>query len=172
MAADPLPPVDERDERLHSESYERSWRGHRFRYRLAAGFAEGTVLDAACGTGYGAEILGDVEYIGVDNDPSLEPTIAADLETWEPDFDFDVFVGFETIEHLSDYGPYVQAAKRARRWIVLSTPVVPTTHLNPFHRHNFAPGELASLICDEHWSYYQGILQPSELAEVCVFERR
>jgi Methyltransferase domain len=168
------PEVDARDQRLHAESHESSWRGHTFRYRLAAGFARpgDTVVDAACGSGYGAEFFEGIEYVGVDNDPGLEPTIVANLGEWQPDFDFDVFVGFETLEHLPDYGAYVQAAKQAKRWIVLSTPVVPTTHLNPFHHHNFAPGELASIFIDDQWSYYQSVLQPSELSEICIFERR
>ncbi len=85
---------------------------------------------------------------------------------------FDVFCGFETIEHLTDYSHYVLHAKQARRWILLSAPVVPTTHLNPYHCHNFAPGEIASLFIDDDWGLFQSILQPSELSEVYVFERR
>jgi cyclopropane fatty-acyl-phospholipid synthase-like methyltransferase len=45
--------------------------GHRLRYHLAAGFLERSdvVLDAACGIGYGSDILtarGGVTYIGID----------------------------------------------------------------------------------------------------------
>src|SRR6185295_18778582 len=90
---------------------------------------------------------------------------------WEPDFEFDVFVGFETIEHLPSYEAYVRASKRARRWISISTPVVPTTHLNPWHVHNFAPGELTSLFVDHEWSFFQSVLQPAELSEIYVFAR-
>jgi hypothetical protein len=189
MATDPSSPaVDPRDKRLHADSSESSWRGHTFRYRLAAGFCKpgDTVVDAACGSGYGQALLGDVHWVGVDNDPAAiageafefqrEPGelrfIEADLQEWEPDFAFDSFIGFETIEHLPDYGPYIDAAKQAGRWIVLSAPVVPTTHLNPFHAHNFAPGELASLFIDSDWALYQSIVQPSELSEVYVFSRR
>lgn len=176
MAANPSPPKD-RDQRLNKRSEDRSKRGHHFRYHLAAGFCPpgSIVMDAACGSGYGAAILGDVEYIGVDIDPPSEPVhyLQADLTAeWEHDFPFDVFVGFETIEHLVDFKPYVKLAKRARRHIILSAPIVPTTHLNPWHLHNFAPGEVAALIVDEEWDLFQSALQPAELSEVYVFARR
>ena len=53
----------------------------------------------------------DVTYYGVDRDispvavkPDARRTfIEADLRTWRPSFEFDVVVGFETIEHLETY---------------------------------------------------------------------
>lgn len=156
--------------------------GHRFRYHLAAGFLQedDVVIDAACGVGYGAEILFErapINYIGVDHDINERADngrhfISADLRTWVSVVAFDVFIGFETIEHLTDYSHYVAHAKQARRWILLSVPVVPTTHLNPHHCHNFAPGEIASLFIDQEWQLFQSILQPSELSEIYVFSRR
>lgn len=167
--------MNDLDQRLNETSNERSVRGHLFRYMLASGFTVpgDVVVDAACGTGYGKALLREgVEYIGIDNDATVGPSIQADLCEWQPDFDFDVFLGFETIEHLIDYHAYVAAAKRARKWIVVSTPVVPTTHLNEHHLHNFAVGELASLFVDGEWSYFQGLLQPSELSEICIFGKK
>lgn len=181
VADSPTPEVAA--ERIGSaDGSDRSTRGHAFRYHLAAGFiAPGdTVIDAACGIGYGAEILGrrgGVRYVGVDrdlaeHDPVVDRTfIEADLQQWCHDFAFDVFVGFETIEHLGSYEHYIATAKQARRWIVLSVPVVPTTHLNPWHLHNFAPGEVADLVCDDQWSLFQSVLQPAELSEIYVFSR-
>ena len=162
-------------------------RGHEFRYRLAAGFLgrRGLVLDAACGTGYGADILqargGGVRYVGVDRDLSeIEVTAQgnrvfhqADLaRPWTPPAPADVFVGFETMEHLADWRPWVALAKTARKWIIVSVPVVPTVGVNPHHLHDFAPGEIVAYFEDESWSTYQVLPQPSELAEVYVFERR
>lgn len=168
-------------ERIHADT--ESQEGHRFRYHLAAGFCRpgDTVIDAACGAGYGAAILqehGPVDYVGVDQDISEtveQPDcqfLAADLRGWAAPFGFDVFVGFETIEHLTSYDHYVAHAKQARRWILVSVPVVPTTHLNPFHCHNFAPGQLVSLFIDDEWSWFQSVLQPAELSEIYVFARR
>lgn len=157
--------------------------GHRFRYHLAAGFlrSDDVVVDAACGLGYGQEMLAaraPINYVGVDNHhedllfTDFVQYFQADLRTWVSPVGFDLFIGFETIEHLTDYRHYVAHAKQARRWIIVSVPVVPTTHLNPYHCHNFAPGELASLFIDEDWQLFQSVLQPSELSEIYVFGRR
>ena len=170
-------------ERITAETPESERRGHEFRYRLAAGFCEPSdfVLDAACGAGYGASLLAagrPLRYTGVDRDlsdvrqPPQWKFWSADLEAKTPSFDFDVFVGFETIEHLADYSAYIAAAKQARKWIVVSCPVVPTVGVNPYHRHDFEPGDLAALFEDEHWEHYQTVAQPSELAEICVLRRR
>jgi Methyltransferase domain len=160
--------------------------GHEFRYHLAAGLLRpgDIVLDAACGTGYGAPILAphgsQVGYRGVDLvDPAMLHTcrlhhsvIVADLTKWEPRFTFEVAVGFETIEHLPDYRHYVSILKRAHRWIVLSAPVVPTVGINPYHCHDFVPGDLALIIEDDDWRLFQTVQQPSEVSEISVFRRR
>lgn len=159
--------------------------GHEFRYRLAAGFvrSKDVILDAACGTGYGADLVrraAGSTYFGVDRDlqsevdelPGVRTFIEADLTTWEPDFAYDVFVSFETIEHLDDYTNLVRLAKRAGRWILMSVPVVPTKHINPFHVHDFEPGDLCRLIGGVEWRHFQTVQQPSELSEISVFERR
>jgi SAM-dependent methyltransferase len=183
-------------ERITAETPEVDRRGHEFRYRLAAGFCESgdTVLDAACGVGYGAALLlagREILYLGVDRDLDdlravhhqgglLKPTAAKpgyfcerDLEIWDAEgCEHDVFVGFETIEHLDDCSAYIRAAKQARRWIILSCPVVPTVGINPFHRRDFEPGELPSLFVDDDWELFQAVAQPSELAEIYVLRRR
>lgn len=159
--------------------------GHEFRYQLAAGCLtpDDVVIDAACGSGYGAAILearGSIFYYGIDRDlTDLECVetktrrfIEADLQTWRPEFGFDVFIGFETIEHLDDYANYVTLAKRAQHIILLSTPIVPTTHENQYHLHDFEPGDLARLIEDDTWGCVQTVRQPAEVAEICLFMRR
>jgi 2-polyprenyl-3-methyl-5-hydroxy-6-metoxy-1,4-benzoquinol methylase len=154
-------------------------RGHEFSYHLAAGFTKrgDTVLDAACGTGYGSEFFGDqIRYVGVDRADALEypftgEYVPADLCSWEPDFGYDVFVSFGTIEHLDDYTNLIALAKRARRWVLLSTPVVPTKHINIYHLHDFESGDLARFMEDEQWQHFQTVQQPSEVSEISVFER-
>ena len=162
--------------------------GHEFRYRLAAGFIErgDTVLDAACGTGYGYKILNNAGnmgyYVGVDRflweETEIPPHLTrityinSDLETWFPSWDFDVFLGFETIEHLSNYRNYIDITHQAGKWVILSTPVVPTLHLNPHHVHDFASGDLQKLFEDEEWEHYQTVQQPSELSEITILRRR
>lgn len=153
--------------------------GHEFRYRLAAGFCTPgmVVVDAACGTGYGSHLLGKhLRYVGIDRSlvviETTALTIRADLTTWEPDFDIDVFISFETIEHLDDYTALIAAAKTAGHWIIMSVPVVPTAKTNPFHVHDFTPGDLDRLIVDDNWRHYQTVQQPQEFSEISVFERR
>lgn len=170
-------------ERITPETSGSSRDGHEFRYHLAAGFlsAGDVVLDAACGGGYGADILQeqDVDYYGVDRDLSglwvtgrlKRQFLQHDLVTWEPEFEFDVFVGFETIEHLDDYRHYLQMVKRAKKWICVSVPVIPTVGINPWHKHDFRSSELPPLIEDEDWRLFQGVGQPSEFSEIYVFRR-
>lgn len=159
--------------------------GHEFRYRLAAGFAGrgSTVLDAACGTGYGSEMIAAVadRVIGVDVSVGVvEAATRSNLffyeidlsEPWTPWFDYDVFVSFETIEHLTDSDSLVERAKQAGRWIIMSCPIVPTKHVNRFHVRDLVAGEMAGLIVDDVWRHYQTVQQPSESSEICVFERR
>lgn len=152
--------------------------GHRARYLLAAGFLEPNdiVIDAACGIGYGAAILdshADVQYVGVDRDisqtPNNWPFYEADLQDWEPNFAFDVAVSFETIEHVQDYGPMIDWMTCARKWIIASVPIVDTVGVNPWHVHNFKPGQLPSLF--RGWRVFQAFQQPAELSEIYILER-
>lgn len=160
---------------------EGSWAGHHVRYLMASGFVQpgDTVLDAACGIGYGSEMFRnrDVNYFGVDysystlefKDESWRTFIEADLTEWVPDFEFDVFVSFETIEHLPDYQNLLDIARMAKRWILMSVPIVPTKHMNPWHLHDFAQGELPTYVEDGNWKLFDAFQQPSEFSEIYVF---
>jgi hypothetical protein len=164
------------------------WRataGHEARYALAAGFLRpgDVVVDAACGIGYGALVLdahGDVTYHGVDRDTSVIAVdehprrmfIQADLRTWQPPFEFDVAVGFETIEHLDDYRTYMEWIRRARRYIIVSVPIIPTKHDNVFHVHDFERDDVVRLVThDDEWRLFQYFDQPWEHSCVYVFSR-
>src|SRR4051794_15055913 len=139
--------------------------GHEARYALAAGLLRpgDVVVDAACGIGYGALVLDahdDVRYYGVDRDTSIVAVkghrrrtfIEADLQTWQPDFEFDVAVGFETIEPLENYQPYLEWARRAKRYIVVSVPIIPTKGENIFHVHDFKRDDIVQLVTtDDAW---------------------
>lgn len=142
---------------------------HRHRYMVAAQFATDadTVVDAACGVGYGREYFGG-EWIGADKD-APNGCLTVDLCTWSPEFDYDVWVGLETIEHLADYGSYIAAAKRATRSIVISTPIVPTVHLNPWHLHDFTRESLEALFVDDEWQieHYEPQVDPTDTSIVC-----
>jgi SAM-dependent methyltransferase len=172
-------------ERVTPEMFGRPTAGHEARYALAAGFLRrgDVVVDAACGIGYGALLLdahGDVTYYGVDRDTSIVAVkersrrtfIQADLQAWQPSFDFDVAVGFETIEHLENYGTYLDWVRRARRFVIVSVPIIPTKHENVFHVHDFKRDDVVQLVtADDTWRLFQFFDQPWEHSCIYVFAR-
>lgn len=147
-------------ERLTESDDEVQWGIHRYRYEVAAKFtrASDTVVDAACGIGYGRDLLRGT-WIGIDKEPGVGIR-SADLRTWQPDFDYDVFVGLETIEHLDPLDAYVAAAKRAKIAIVISTPIIPTVHMNPFHVRDFTRESLEALFADWRLAHYETQVDP------------
>jgi len=163
--------------------------GHKVRYNIAKAYCKDNdrVVDAACGIGYGSNIIGSAGCIGpgiilyrVDLLPvedrikprSVNTTdIVADLNTWEADFEFDVGVSFETIEHVENFPNLLTQLKKARKWIICSVPVVPTVHLNEYHLHDFTPLELPGYVEDDEWEMYQYLAQPQELSEIYIFKR-
>lgn len=118
---------------------------HEYRYRLIGEHIkeQDNVVDFGCGIGYGKQFVSG-KYIGVDKLDLCE-NIVADLNTWKPDFEYDVAVSFETIEHLQDYTQLVQNLKNAKRLIALSTPIIETKHRNEYHLHDFTVEYIESL---------------------------
>lgn len=155
--------------------------GHFYRYQLALDWLQpgDLVLDAASGIGYGSAILTrpGVEYVGVDK---VEPADQfannglfisnVDLDEWEPDFEWDVSVSFETLEHVADPARLAGILKRASRLIVLSTPTRPTKHINPYHLHDFTVEDVLALFDD--WELVHLEDQPSELSHIFVWRPR
>ena len=142
------------------------WGEHAARYFYALPFVEyKTVLDIACGTGYGAGLLaGKASFVaGVDID--FEAARAAKEQCGNnaavllgnglglpfSDNSFDVITSFETLEHLHERSMFVQELKRVLRQggtLFLSTPNAVYTKpvngrpSNPFHIHEYTPEEL------------------------------
>jgi len=137
---------------------------HLARYRFAAQFASGRrVLDAACGEGYGTEMLraaGALEAIGVDLDAGAVAHARAryELDVREADvgalpFDdasFDLVVSFETIEHVADGARVIAEFRRVLRadgLLVVSTPNSAEYLVeNEFHLREYTPDELDELL--------------------------
>jgi SAM-dependent methyltransferase len=139
---------------------------HVARYRWAAALAEGKrVLDAGCGTGYGAELLtreGAASVVGVDVDAEVVDAAqrdgsgavtfaAADLRELPEDLGtFDLVVCFEVLEHIDEPEAALDrlAASLAPDGVlVVSSPnrdVNPPD--NPFHKHEYTPAELAEAL--------------------------
>jgi len=146
---------------------------HELRYHIAKGFVadDDFVLDAGCGTGYGIHILGPDGYIGIDkNPPNDQSFIQRDLEQPVDDVvaDYDVFVGFEIIEHLDPVEYFVQLAKLARKWIVVSTPIVPNS--NPYHKQQFTEADMLGMFVDETWQHY-GTLTQDGIYGIFIFKK-
>ena len=162
-------------ERIPSSEWQQH-RGHVYRYELAAGLIHDgeTVIDVACGIGYGSSVLTanrSIHYFGVDRADAIDPQFlshgwfaAKDLNTWTPDFEFDVAVCFETLEHLSDPAHMVRWLKQAKRLIILSVPTVPTKHMNEFHLHDFTVDEIVAMF--DGASSIEITPQPDELSHI------
>jgi 2-polyprenyl-3-methyl-5-hydroxy-6-metoxy-1,4-benzoquinol methylase len=138
---------------------------HLRHYEIAARYISGKrVLDIACGTGYGSQILrlaGASTVVGVDACPDTVQYaeqryqtdgvkfICADAEQFEWSEQFDVVVSFETIEHLRHPNKFLE---RIRRLLVvegdflLSVPLGETRHFDPYHLHAFTQEEIFALL--------------------------
>ena len=142
---------------------------HLQRYRLSSKVCSGRILDVACGTGYGSEILSDGgkhPTIGVDI--SRETLLHARTESKTTQFvrasveslpfkrgSFDYIVSFETLEHLghplSALSEFRSALEHGGR-LVLSTPNRDVSLVlfgglsSPFHTLEFRYEELRSLL--------------------------
>lgn len=138
---------------------------HLRRYWLSARFAEGeTVLDAACGTGYGASLLGRgaASVLGVDIDaeavefasayhasPRVRFTVADVTRTPCADASFGLITSFETIEHLAEPDRLIDECARVLRpggTLVLSTPN--DGGLTAFHEQSLTMDDLDRLLSD------------------------
>ncbi len=135
---------------------------HIARYNFALRAAEGkTVLDAACGTGYGTKMLSEVakEVCGIDicnktitYASSLYPQIpfgCMDLtKNFPADGPFDLIVSFETIEHLEDPKFFLKKASKNCKEFLFSIPV---NNPSKYHEHVWSEKEIIKLI-GKHWS--------------------
>lgn len=136
---------------------------HVARYAFAARYAEGKqVLDAGCGSGYGAAEMAQTaaQVVGIDLSaeaiaysnahyaaPNLRFESGSCTALPAPDAAFDLVIAFEVIEHLHDWRTFLAEARRVLspegRFIV-STPnklyYQETRRMegpNPFHMHEF-----------------------------------
>lgn len=154
-------------ERLALDRFSSPWlrNQHLARYRWAAAFAPGLrVLDAACGTGYGARILSQagarhVTSMDVSSEASGLAFVRADVSRLPArDGSFDLYVSFETLEHVEDDEALVREARRVLApggHFLCSTPnrdlLSPGLTLhdrprNPYHVREYSIGELEALL--------------------------
>lgn len=142
-------------------------RVHALRYYFARGLVEAgdVVLDASCGWGAGSNILKRSQARNVYGLDYRSDCIAHNQATY-PGITFvkedlnkaealpacDLAVSIETIEHLTDPKRFAEMMKKAsRRSIFISTPIVPTKHVNTDHKHDFTPADVQAMFIDEEW---------------------
>lgn len=144
-------------------------RRHVERYAMIRQHLYGTVLDCACGVGYGSYLVSknpDVQQvIGVDCSPEAishaqhefgsdkTTFLCDDIAMFEPPMPIDILVSLETIEHLMDRQALPSLARRLDvPHLILSFPSKKTTHYNAFHHHDFRRQDLIDLF-DEYILY-------------------
>lgn len=132
------------DERCDLDGFLPTWVRHQHveRYRWAAPYVVGeSVVDAACGTGYGSAMLARAGARRVDGfdlstdavsharrafgSKSVRFEIASALGLPVADASYDVYISFETIEHVDDDAALIDEAARVLRpggLLLLSTP--------------------------------------------------
>lgn len=142
------------------------WGEHAARYVFALPFVDGkSVLDIACGTGYGIGLLrSKARFVtGVDIDPGAAKEaknecgdngvvmLGNGLGLPFEDNSFDVITSFETLEHLHDRSKFLAEQRRVLQpggMLLLSTPNANYTRpvngkpSNPFHVFEYTPKEL------------------------------
>lgn len=176
-----LLPDRQRGELVHAQ--------HLARYLFAARFARGrTVLDAACGEGYGTALLGAAgagSVTGVDID---EQTVLHAREayphTFEPadvarlpfgDGEFGLVVSFETLEHVPDAGAAVAEFRRVLApdgLLIASTPNSDRYLVdNEFHEREFTQDEFEQLL-RRHFDRVELYYQQDWLTSAVLSEER
>jgi SAM-dependent methyltransferase len=154
-------------ERLALDRFASPWlrNQHLARYRWAAAFAPGRrVLDAACGTGYGARILLEagatrIASMDLSRDASGPAFVRGDAARLPArDGAFDLYVSFETLEHVDDDESLLREARRVLApggLFLCSTPnrdfLSPGLSLkdrprNPYHVREYSIPEFRALL--------------------------
>jgi len=161
-------------ERQLLESESRWWGEHVHRYKEALQLINksDTVLDIACGTGFGTDLLaahtggkvigGDIALDAIEEcnrnwkKENMEFKVMDGTKLPFPDEYFDAITSFETIEHTTKYREMLQeffrVLKKGGR-LILSTPNAAITSPdgkigNPFHTQEFRYRELKKILED------------------------
>lgn len=148
---------------------------HLERYRFATRYvSEKTVLDIACGVGYGTHSLGEAGAKRVDGVDISETTVAyakqhyqteavqfhlGDVTQFDPGYRYDVITSFETIEHVDDYAAALSNLYKLLHpggLLIISTPNRPMSWRpgatiddkphNPYHVREFNLPEFIGIV--------------------------
>jgi len=151
---------------------------HVVRYQAALPFVDKkTVLDIACGSGYGTNMLATKakKVFGVDIDPdavkyaneqygdkNIEFMTGEATKIPLEDNSIDVVITFETIEHVKNYRLFLTEIDRILKkdgLLLISTPnSLEFTKGNHFHLHEFQYKELVDVV-KPHFKYIESYFQ-------------
>lgn len=142
---------------------------HTMRYQFASRFVSNkTVIDLACGTGYGCHILqqaGAVTVTGIDIsaeaiDYAKAHYAASNIKYLQSDVtktnltphSADVVTSFETVEHLQNDQQFIREVRRLLKpngIFIISTPNIEfSTGTNPYHVREYTYTECKALLKD------------------------
>ena len=129
---------------------------HIARYQFASNYVrDKTVLDVACGLGYGSKLLLEnnaTKVFGIDNSVDAVQYCQGNYSKNNLNFQvgdceklpfgdskFDTIISFETIEHLDDHDKFLSEIKRVitdNGLLIISTPNIDSYQEdNPYHKH-------------------------------------
>lgn len=151
---------------------------HIYRYWRASEFIRGErILDVGCGWGYGSAILlhrGQVSGVDQRRDcieyaharfPAIQFSVT-NVDAWESlPAQFGAVVAIEVVEHLKRPQRFVEVLKQTARSVFLSTPIVPSKHVNQFHLHDFTEQQVLGWFRD--WRLVYREIQESESLLAC-----
>jgi len=139
---------------------------HLLRYWLAAKELKEArfIFDCACGTGYGSELLSNMTgatVFGIDYSQEAIakcrqdfPSCVFDCEDLNthlfPKLDEAALVSFETIEHLHHPSNFIKQFPKFQN-ILLSVPIIKTTHTNKHHLQDFTEQDVLSWFPETIW---------------------
>ncbi|HJT19318.1 MAG TPA: class I SAM-dependent methyltransferase [Nitrospira sp.] len=158
---DDIAPLEADGERFLPEMQGTIALEHLHRYAVARDLARGkTVLDIACGEGYGSSMLADIAAHVVGVDISVDAVAHASAKYRKPNLEFrvgdctnipldrasvDMIVSFETIEHHAEHEKMLAEIKRVLRpdgLMVMSSPDKREYTEQPVHENAFHVKEL------------------------------
>ncbi len=165
---------------------------HLDRYEFAVKhLVPGTVLDIACGVGYGTVLLAGsprvTKVVGVDVSGEAiryaqehyrherVSYVSSSAEDFNPGGAFDNIVSLETIEHLDHpnkvFSRLVALLKPGGR-LITPAPVTPSVDANPHHKSNFSPRTFARLGTSHALSCVDSLKQVQPYNAVAIVGRR
>ena len=155
---------------------------HVYRYNTITPYLYGMVVDCGCGGGYGSEIIAASDkvsqVIGLDN--NLDAIRYANQYHHGPKASFhlinlglgcmdgDCVVAIEVLEHLANPELFLSLAKDRCDLMAISTPIIPTKHMNPWHLHDFTVEQVRSWFIDWEEVYFD---IPDNIAVLAIYRK-